>query len=280
MEGDSAFSSIDIVGQCLVDTKRTEAFKKAIFAHVKKGDSVLDLGTGSGVLALFAAKAGAKKVSGVEFDPFVAGLARENCKANDFGSVVDIKISDARNVSYNEKFDVVLAEMLTTGIVDEYQVQSINNLYEKNLVTENTVFIPQKHETFVTLVTSKMEFFGIKMPMIVHLWRWHKNWRSLKIKNLSEPVLLNSLDFKSIVNENFESTIEISIKKSGKITGFLLTSLSTLAKNIIVGDTEALNAPVFIPLPERQVTKGEKIKLKVNYVFGGGYQSLNASFVN
>ena len=275
---DKAFSSIDIVGQCLVDTERTEAFQKAIFKTVKKDDNVLDMGTGSAILALFAAKAGAKKVSGVEFDRFVAAAGKKNCDANDFGSKVEIVVHDARTVAFPNPFDVVLCEMLTTGVVDEFQVQAINNLYEKNLVTPNTIFIPKKHETFVTLVNSNQTFFGIKMPMIVHLWRWH-NWRSLSIKNMSEITLLNTLDFKSIVSEISNETIQIKVRKSGFVNGFCLTSVSTLTDKIILHDTDALNAPVYIPLPERAVKKGDILKFNVKYTFGGGFQNLTASFV-
>lgn len=275
---DKAFSSIDIVGQCLVDTKRTEAFQKAIFSVVKKGDTVLDLGTGSAILALFAAQAGAQKVSAVEFDSFVAAVAKKNCEQNSFGSVVDIVVHDARTVSFDNKFDVVLCEMLTTGVVDEFQVQAINNLYDKNLVTPNTQFIPKRHDTFVTLVSSNTTFFGVKTSMIVHLWKWH-NWRSFNMKNMSETVLVNSLDFKSVFPEKFSKTLELPIRKSGTINGICLTSISTLTDKIILKDTDALNAPVFVPLSERKVQKGEKIKLCFSYTFGGGFQNLKAEIV-
>lgn len=59
---DSAFSSLDQVGQCLMDRERSAAFDRAIRSIVKPHHTVLDAGTGSGLLALFAARAGARRV--------------------------------------------------------------------------------------------------------------------------------------------------------------------------------------------------------------------------
>ena len=173
---DRAFSSIDFVGQCLVDEERTRAFQKAIKEKLKKGDVALDLGTGSGIMALSAEKAGAKKVYAVEYDPFVASIAKAIFKENNINiNKIALLVKDARSLtlSANTKFDVVISEMLTTGMVDEHQVTAITNLHTKGLVKPTTVFIPEKQETYVALGYANHRWLGLATPMILHLWRWH-----------------------------------------------------------------------------------------------------------
>ncbi|MGH9800485.1 MAG: 50S ribosomal protein L11 methyltransferase [Blastocatellia bacterium] len=131
-----AFSSIDLVGMCLLDRERSEAFDLAIRSIVRPRHTVLDAGTGSGLLALFAARAGARRVVAMEFDPYIAAVARSNIQRNGFEHVIEVVEADARNHQFaaGTHFDVVIAEMLTTGCIDEYQVQAINNLHRQSSV--------------------------------------------------------------------------------------------------------------------------------------------------
>ncbi len=55
---------------------------------------ILDLGTGSGILAIASAKMGAKEVMGVDNDPEAVSLARENVKLNNLQDRVKIKEGD------------------------------------------------------------------------------------------------------------------------------------------------------------------------------------------
>lgn len=63
-----------------------------------RGRSVLDVGTGSGVLAIAAARLGARAVVAVDNDPDAIGAARENLALNDAGPAVRLECADFRTL--------------------------------------------------------------------------------------------------------------------------------------------------------------------------------------
>src|SRR5205823_12526916 len=78
-----------------------------------EGLRVLDVGTGSGILAIAAAKRGAREVVGVDTDPLAVRAAKENAEAN--GVTVDARPGSAENV--DGAFDVVLANLVGPVLV-------------------------------------------------------------------------------------------------------------------------------------------------------------------
>ena len=100
------------------DSTRTEAFFRAITAAVRPGDVVLDVGSGSGILSLFAARAGARRVYAVERTP-IACLARELVRLNGFEHVVRVMEAPIEAASLPGRVDVLVSEWLGSIGVDE-----------------------------------------------------------------------------------------------------------------------------------------------------------------
>jgi len=75
----------------------------------KKGFSVLDVGTGSGILSIVAARLGAKEVLGLDIDGVAVENARENVKKNSVSNIV--KIGKGRIGDIQKRFNVVVANI-------------------------------------------------------------------------------------------------------------------------------------------------------------------------
>lgn len=75
-----------------------------------KGKRVLDMGCGTGILSIMAAKAGAKEVVGIDIDEWAFQNAMENIKNNGIGEVT-IRIGDATLLGDERPFDVILANI-------------------------------------------------------------------------------------------------------------------------------------------------------------------------
>lgn len=77
--------------------------------------SVLDLGTGSGILAMAAVQLGAGRVCAVDIDPQAVEVARENLAANGLAGQVEFSTTPLESMTAN--FDVILANILAEELV-------------------------------------------------------------------------------------------------------------------------------------------------------------------
>ena len=89
---------------------------RALEDLVRPGMTVFDVGTGSGVLAIVAAKLGAKSVEAVDFDPVAVRVARENVRQNGAEDVVRTERSDLLK-SVAGKADLIIANIIADIIV-------------------------------------------------------------------------------------------------------------------------------------------------------------------
>lgn len=86
---------------------------KLMEENIKEGNTVIDVGTGSGILMVAAEKLGAGKIVGTDIDPMAVEVAEENLLLNK----VDMEkakayAGDLVTVVQDEKFDVVVANIL------------------------------------------------------------------------------------------------------------------------------------------------------------------------
>ena len=86
--------------------------------YLKKGDYMLDVGTGSGILAICASKLGAEKCKAYDIDPVAVRVAKENVKDNDVTNV-ECDVSDLlANVDLSGgQFDFATANIVADIIV-------------------------------------------------------------------------------------------------------------------------------------------------------------------
>jgi hypothetical protein len=102
----------------LADGQRTEAYRQAIAEVVRPGDVVLDLGTGTGVLACFACRAGAARVHAIEAGP-ILDVARGVCRAAGYQDRVVFYNDVSPRVALPEPVDVIVTETIGNVGLDE-----------------------------------------------------------------------------------------------------------------------------------------------------------------
>lgn len=79
--------------------------------RVEPGESVLDVGTGSGVIGIFACYRGAARVVGVDINPAAVRSATHNVQAHGFAGIMQVLQSDLFTALGDQRFDVVTANL-------------------------------------------------------------------------------------------------------------------------------------------------------------------------
>ena len=84
---------------------------------IKGSDAVADIGTGSGILAIAAAKMGAKRVDAVDLDATTIPIARSNIQLNKVESVIRLHQGNGLDALERQKYPLIVANILTKVIL-------------------------------------------------------------------------------------------------------------------------------------------------------------------
>ena len=270
---DSALSNLLLIDECLLDSVKVKKFREGIKKAVKPGDVVVDAGTGTGIIALFAAKAGAKKVYAIERDPEIAKIALNNVRANKYGGVIEVINTDVRKFKLPSgmRADVLSMEMLDTGLVAEMQAEAMIKLKQNGVISSKTILLPERAKLFIGAVNYNFNFYGFNLPLIIQA----RNDGVLpKIRNvMSKSYRYGDIDLMQLASRRLSAQILLEITKSGLVNGVKLTT-DVYFGGKICHPTSDMNMPVIIPIIPRHVKKGDMLKLVMKYTMGDGFASL------
>ena len=89
---------------------------QALDAHISGGERVLDIGTGSGILAIAALKLGAASAEGVDIDPVAVRTAGENAALNGVQDKLTVLVGDLSDKA-SGTYDIITANIVANAIL-------------------------------------------------------------------------------------------------------------------------------------------------------------------
>lgn len=152
--------------EMLSDSARVDAYHRAIRRNVGPGDVVLDLGTGTGLLAFLAIRAGAERVYAVEHSDFIE-VAREIARHNGITGIEFVQ-ANSREFTPPEPIDVVLHEQMGDELFNENMLQNVLDLRDRVLRPGGRI-LPSRFRLYVEPICMRepmrvRRFWNIALP--------------------------------------------------------------------------------------------------------------------
>lgn len=271
----------------LNDLERNDAFAVALERVLPKGAHVLDIGSGTGLLAMMAAKAGAASVTTCELNPMLAELAMQIIAQHGLSDVITVvpKRSDhlVVGVDLPRRADLIVSEIVDCGLIGEGVLPTMAHAREHLLAPGGTL-LPESARVFGALLDSTvvdgLNRVGFAAGFDVGLFnglatRGHfpvrlLTWPHRLISGTSE---LCSFDFVSGSVEDGSRLVELVATESGTAHGLVTWFEMSLGGGIVLCNSPDNLAShwmqAFVPFAQPvMLTDGERVRIDFSWQRG------------
>jgi len=196
-----SYAHFGIHEEMLKDEVRTLTYRNSMWhnKHLFKGKVVLDVGCGTGILSMFAAKAGAAKVIGVDMSSIV-DHAKQIVQDNGLSDTVTIirgKVEEIQLPAGVDKVDIIISEWMGYCLFYESMLDTVLFARDKWLKPGGLMF-PDKATLYVTAIEDR-QYKDDK----IHWWDdvYGFDMSSIRKVALTEPIV-DTVDRNQVVTNN------------------------------------------------------------------------------
>lgn len=253
----------------LCDTPRVRAFRKAIEAHVHDGTRVVELGGGSGILSILAARAGGI-VTYVELDPDVAVIAETLIKDLGLDDRIDIHVGDALEFVCEPAADVVICEMMDTAMIDESQIRVMNHA-SAAILRPDGVAIPRAATTFAGLAEVDFDVDGIECP----LPHFDTPTTNRVRHRASDRTAFHEARFGERNDPVVQADVRLVANRSGSANAVIISTDLELSRDVVLRGSAWLDPDLVLPVARREISEGEEFTIVIAYTMGTSFATLH-----
>ena len=281
----------------LRDVPRMETYRDAIHELVTPDTVVADCGTGTGILALFAAQAGAKKVYAIEGSRWV-DIARRMADENGLSDRIVCIRGQMEKVELPEKVDLIVSECMDSLFIDARMLPDVLKFRDRYL-KENGKIIPAvgkillapitastEHEDWMGRWNKMPELYGLSFEPLAALASSQSHRRPLASGcMLAKPIEVASIDLVTAEPQtpSFGAEGTFQITQTGLWHGFAGTFDALLSPKVTLSTSP--ESPMthwqqhYFPLQERHVEAGDELTFRVEVgPSAGNRRRLDATF--
>jgi len=257
--------SLSAYGSMIKDRIRTDAYAQALRQTIKPGAVVLDIGTGSGILALLACRFGARKVYAIEPDDIIE-VAREIARANGYADRIEFIQDRSTRVTLPERADIVVSDL--RGLLPLFQ-QSVASLLDvrRRLLAPGGAMIPQRDTLWAATVEAPGVYrdlrnpwednsygFDMRAARVRAMNSFSKSSRIASASLLTAPESWATLDYRVLESVNACGEVKTIAVRSGVAHGWAVWFDTVFADGIGFSNApdlpEAIYGRTFFPWSE------------------------------
>mmetsp|Transcript_73166 Transcript_73166/g.214436 ORF Transcript_73166/g.214436 Transcript_73166/m.214436 type:complete len:384 (-) Transcript_73166:175-1326(-) len=182
----NSYAHFGIHEDMLKDQVRTGSYMKAILGskHVFEGKTVLDVGSGTGILCLFAAKAGARRCIGIECSD-IADYATKIAEENGYGDTITFVRGKVEEVEIPVKeVDIIISEWMGYFLIYESMLDSVLFARDKWLVKGGKLF--PDHAKLYAAGIEDADYKEEKIGFWSHVWGF--DFSPMRQLAMQEPI--------------------------------------------------------------------------------------------
>ncbi|MFH1520766.1 MAG: 50S ribosomal protein L11 methyltransferase [Candidatus Micrarchaeota archaeon] len=250
---------------------RNKAFRRA-FEKLAPDRIVVDVGTGSGIMAIYAALAGAKQVIAIEKDERMAKIAKANFDRNGLGDRIKLIVGDALEMTRRDipQIDLLVGELLSTWCVVEPQVPVFRHLI--GISRDRIITIPRRVINYAEGVHAS---FGDNEGL-VYIPTTYFEFQELDPKADKFTTRVKASEIVFSREQELDVTIQISLRalQSGAINALRLASITETCNGITFNPKDDTMPNMIVPLSEEiPLVPGQIISLTIAYTYGAGWEN-------
>jgi type I protein arginine methyltransferase len=147
-----SFSDLKMHEMMLADSVRIDAYRQGIKNNIKPGDIVIDLGTGTGILSLFASQQSPLRIYAIDHSDII-NVAKQIAANNNVTNVTFIK-TNSRDFVPEDKADVILHEQFNHTLFGENMIENLVDL-RRRVLKPSGFLLPGKFELYLEPVCLK-----------------------------------------------------------------------------------------------------------------------------
>lgn len=243
IDADTILLHVDMLN----DRTRTESYLESISRTVQPGDVVLDIGTGTGIYAMAAARAGARHVYAIEAGP-IARAARALFRVNGLADRITLLRGWSTQLWLPERADVLISEVIGNEPLAE-GVIGVTKDALRRLLKPDARLIPSRIKIYglpVMIPPSEMgaltftpetlrnwkAWYGINFDLLARaarnsifdsLFGYFVNPKTMQSwQPLSEPVMLADVDFRTWRGYRINHTETVTATASGSLNALVV----------------------------------------------------------